>query len=386
VTCVPAYFDNVVILQAIDRLQQERGGQALLESAHDILQQVAGTYVIDDVMAAGFLQEMITAGAAGLVTWRLMDQTAQTARPSYALQQMRQLALTAAGQDRARNRMTELPPLDPGEDDGHQLSDLILRQVAGGIIYQLDPVQAAILLAEEGLPPPWLGEVLGEDAPDPAIPGGVHNTLVLTWHAGSEGRRVVRRFLGRWLDQQLFTGPDADEQADLLGKLARQGWQLRESDSVLVATDPVRGMPVPAAPMHSWHPHPLVEAVARPQFGIKQSDQAVFTSLKEVEIRVRKLGGFPDDVIGVDLMNRAFGPGGSLTDTAAPKGEQEGTRALFVGAMAVLRNPSGHRQVDLAPAEAVEAVAVASLLMRILDRVEDRVLADARAVQPSSGS
>jgi hypothetical protein len=73
-------------------------------------------------------------------------------------------------------------------------------------------------------------------------------------------------------------------------------------------------------------------------------------------------------------MNRAFGPKGALTDTAAVKGEQEGTRMLFAGAYATLRNPSGHREIDYDDvAEAAEAVTTASLLMRILDRVERRV-------------
>ena len=53
--------------------------------------------------------------------------------------------------------------------------------------------------------------------------------------------------------------------------------------------------------------------------------------------------------------------------------------ALFAGAYAVLRNPAGHRQVDYDDlSEAAEAVQTASLLMRILDRVEDRLLAAAR--------
>jgi uncharacterized protein (TIGR02391 family) len=63
-----------------------------------------------------------------------------------------------------------------------------------------------------------------------------------------------------------------------------------------------------------------------------------------------------------------------LTDRSAQKGEQEGTRALFAGAYAVFRNPAGHREVDYDDvAEAAEAVQAASLLMRILDRVEARL-------------
>jgi uncharacterized protein (TIGR02391 family) len=120
--------------------------------------------------------------------------------------------------------------------------------------------------------------------------------------------------------------------------------------------------------------HPLIEAEARPQFLIGQREQAVVASMRAVEVRVRRLAGLGNDAIGVDLMNKAFGPSGRLTGPSAVKGEQEGTRALFAGAHAALRDPPGHRQVDYDDvAEAAKAVQTASLLMRILDRVEDRL-------------
>jgi uncharacterized protein (TIGR02391 family) len=96
--------------------------------------------------------------------------------------------------------------------------------------------------------------------------------------------------------------------------------------------------------------------------------------MKAAEVRVRRLGSFGDDDIGVELMSRAFGPNGPLTDLSSGKGEQEGMRALFAGAYAVLRNPTGHREVRYDDvSEAADAVQVASLLMRILDRVEARL-------------
>jgi uncharacterized protein (TIGR02391 family) len=120
--------------------------------------------------------------------------------------------------------------------------------------------------------------------------------------------------------------------------------------------------------------HRRVEEEARPQFLIGKYELGVFSSMKAVEIRVRDLAGFGHDLIGVPLMNAAFGPTGPLTDTTSPKGEQEGTRGLFAGAYAVLRNPSGHREVDYDDvAEAGDAVHTASLLMRVLDRIEARL-------------
>ncbi len=120
--------------------------------------------------------------------------------------------------------------------------------------------------------------------------------------------------------------------------------------------------------------HPLIEREARPQFLIGKYELGVFASMKAVEVRVRQLGSFPDDLVGVPLMSMAFGPAGSLTDRSAAKAEQEGMRALFAGAYAVLRNPAGHREVRYDDvSEAADAVQTASLLMRILDRVEQRM-------------
>jgi uncharacterized protein (TIGR02391 family) len=95
--------------------------------------------------------------------------------------------------------------------------------------------------------------------------------------------------------------------------------------------------------------------------------------MKAVEIWVRAMAALGDDAYGVEMMNKVFGPTGGLADQAAARGEQEGMRSLFVGAYAVLRNPSGHREVDYDDvAEAADAVTTASLLMRILDRIERR--------------
>src|SRR5260370_14408485 len=159
----------------------------------------------------------------------------------------------------------------------------------------------------------------------------------------------------------------------------RQGWQIRESDSVPVVADPVHGTPVAAPPLHTWHPPPLIESVARPQFLIRQPDQGVFAAMKAVEIRVRDLAGL-GDLYGVDLMNKAFGAGGSLADPLLPSGKHnDGPRSMFSGAFAMFRNPAGRTAVTYDDeAEAVEAIAVAIALMRHLDRVQARLVAAGR--------
>ena len=159
-----ACYDNIQILKAVDDRQQQNEGRKLWISAHQLLNEISGTFSADPRLMPGFLQELFIAQAAGQLTWRLMDQNANPRDANYY------------------------------------------------------PVSA-----------PFLRE-------------------------------------------------------------ARL--------------------------------HPLIEAEARPQFMIPKLDQAVFTSLKAVEIRVRTLGGYRDQAIGVDLMNRAFAPNGPLTDSTAPKGER----------------------------------------------------------------
>ncbi|MFC8362017.1 TIGR02391 family protein [Streptomyces griseorubiginosus] len=120
--------------------------------------------------------------------------------------------------------------------------------------------------------------------------------------------------------------------------------------------------------------HPVIEAKARRQFLIGEYENAIFVSMKAVEVRVRQLAGFGDEVIGSDLMIKAFKAGGPLADPTAPPGEVEGTMMLFRGAYAVLRNPSGHREVSFDDVtEASEAVMTASMLMRMLDKIERRL-------------
>lgn len=128
--------------------------------------------------------------------------------------------------------------------------------------------------------------------------------------------------------------------------------------------------------------HLKIQSRARRQFMLGEYETAIFVSMKAIEVRVRELGGFSNEVIGVDLMRKAFRVEGPLADPAAPRGEVEGTMMLFAGAFAVLRNPSGHREVEFDDVtEASEAVMTASMLMRILDRVEHRISSSSQEVQ-----
>jgi uncharacterized protein (TIGR02391 family) len=116
--------------------------------------------------------------------------------------------------------------------------------------------------------------------------------------------------------------------------------------------------------------HPRLEERARRQFVLGEFAAADLVAMREVEIAVRARADLPDTVLGTDLMNKAFGPDGPLTDPSVPKAERDGTRALFQGAISVFKNPASHRQVHYEdPVQAAEIVLLADLLLRLADPI-----------------
>jgi uncharacterized protein (TIGR02391 family) len=125
--------------------------------------------------------------------------------------------------------------------------------------------------------------------------------------------------------------------------------------------------------------HPLVAAKVYPAFLRGEYDTAVFQAFREVEVAVRAAGGFPADLVGVNLMREALKPvknnnppGGPLTDTLLPVAEQEGMASLFAGAILLYNNPQSHRNVPTEAADAAEVIGFASHLLRTVDRLKSQ--------------
>jgi len=99
-------------------------------------------------------------------------------------------------------------------------------------------------------------------------------------------------------------------------------------------------------------------------------DTAVFRAYKEVEVRVREKAGLPADLVGVNLMRRAFNQeDGPLSDMEALPAERQATSDLFAGSIGLFKNPSSHRRVKLDDAsEAAEIILFANYLLRLVDR------------------
>lgn len=123
--------------------------------------------------------------------------------------------------------------------------------------------------------------------------------------------------------------------------------------------------------------HPAI-SVALSLVADGRMSEAVCEALQLVEERVRTLTASDDS--GHTLMESVFGarvPQLDITTTTGQtaEDEREGFRLLFEGAMLGLRNPHGTGRADFSASdEALECLAVASMLMRRLDRAEDRLV------------
>ena len=369
-----ARWDNIEILQAIDRHQENFDGAAAGISGQDLMKEIAGAYVVPQERWAGFVLELHIARDAGLLTFRPPYRAGGSPPPdpdrdpNIYLQSIRDFALTVAGQNRARGRLIVQEPPDPAEDDGRLISSLTLGEIAGAICEEYEPEQVAVFLHEAGLPPQTL--VL----PDDVAQDDAHGVLLfLAGRSGSEGRRALRGFIGRWLENQLPSGPTDELRGRIVEQLARQGWHMRHDRLVIgeQAVGPRVGSPLLRdARLAALHPE--VRAAAEPLLRSDHPAAAVFEAIKAVNLRVKKAAGREGED-GRGMMGAVFSstkPRLVLADLDTETGRdiQDGYRFLFMGVMAALRNPGAHEHFDALPeVEAFEFLSTASALMRRLD-------------------
>lgn len=119
-------------------------------------------------------------------------------------------------------------------------------------------------------------------------------------------------------------------------------------------------------PEHQFHP--MIPQNVWSSFSQRAYGSAVFEAFKQVEIAVREAGGYNEEDIGVNLIGKAFNEKtGNLADQNQHPDEQNARLLLFRGAIGAYKNPGSHRDVAVTAEEAIEMIALASLLLRIVD-------------------
>lgn len=126
--------------------------------------------------------------------------------------------------------------------------------------------------------------------------------------------------------------------------------------------------------------HVTIKNVAKSRFETSHFADAVEASFKEINDIVKRayLGLTNKEVDGVKLMrlvftssaNNNFEPIFKLADNTTETGRniQQGYMDIFGGAMAGIRNPKAHANMDVHPDESWEIIVLASHLMRMWEK------------------
>jgi len=171
-----------------------------------------------------------------------------------------------------------------------------------------------------------------------------------------------------WLANEGFLARKGDDYSKSGMFVTRRGQRIRAREDLAAYS---RASLLPKGKLH-----PTIAISVYPAFLRGNYDTAIFQAFKEVEVAVRQAGEFPHDFVGEKLMRTAFAASknnalaGPLTDKQFPVAEQEAMAHLFAGAFGVYRNSTGHRHVPTEPQEAAEVIVLASLLLRIVDRLK----------------
>lgn len=169
-----------------------------------------------------------------------------------------------------------------------------------------------------------------------------------------------------WLESHALIGPSA--------KNPSGGWHRVTTAGAEVLNDPSAVAKVWAADRLAGNLHPALSS-ARSNFALGDYETASFAAMKAVEVEVRRVAGLPNELLGVNLVRRAFSPkDGALRDPEAEGGEQQATADLFAGAIGAYKNPASHGTVQFDdPVEAAEVIQLADLLLRIVQRADARL-------------
>lgn len=365
------HWDDLQILQTIDLLEQSEVGS--LSSGLSLMQRVAAGQVLDysrDYVP--FVWELMIAANAGYVVWD--GRGVRPHRPDPRtdanawLQEIRDIRLTIAGRDRARGRVVIRQLPSPDEDDDRLITGMTLEEIARAIGDSFTPSQLPRFLNDSGIAKEHLESVASQD----------NWAYVLTvferlHDGGSEARRELREFIGRWLENKLHDGPRPDVLRRILAQLSRQGWYVQEGR--LVIGEPQVGDIPLASPLGREARiaalHPLVRQASDRYIESNHMGAAILEAFKAVNLRVKEMAGLDAD--GTDLIGKAFGspsPRLLLANQSTQTGRdiQIGFQHLFRGAVAGIRNPNAHELfTPLDDNEALEQLTLASLLMRRLD-------------------
>ena len=174
----------------------------------------------------------------------------------------------------------------------------------------------------------------------------------------------------QWLEREGFVAPIPDSSRRYLSYSVTTYFITRRGQKIetLEALEAYRKANLlPKAQLH-----PVIAQKVWSLFLQGDYDTAVFQAFKQVEVTVRRAGGYAETDYGTKLMRMAFNPeNGALTDSQDT--EKQARSDLFAGAIGSYKNPGSHRDVEITAEEAAEVIIFASHLLRIVDACAERI-------------
>ena len=163
-----------------------------------------------------------------------------------------------------------------------------------------------------------------------------------------------------WLEQEGFLTPRIGDSYNMWSEISRRGRRAGGRNGVETYRH--------ASLLPQAHLHPKIVAAVYPLYLRGDYDTSVFQAFKEVEVAVRDLARLGNSEYGSRMMRKVFDPqSGALTDANQELSERQALSDLFAGAMGYFKNPSSHRAMNISAVQAVEAIILASQLLRIAD-------------------
>ncbi len=108
------------------------------------------------------------------------------------------------------------------------------------------------------------------------------------------------------------------------------------------------------------------------KLGSAPSDTVIREAGVVLEDRLRRAGGVDSTLIGVKLVDAVLAPETGMLIFSTHRGEQEGVRMLYRGAMQFIRNPPMHKLIEYPESTARLFVRLIDSLLRLLSELEPR--------------
>jgi hypothetical protein len=223
------WWDDIEILKALDRLEGEDRAYGM--DGEQLLQEMtpSQTGPIENQGRLAFIR----------LLYQLRDDHRlnidMKAYPNVAvpppadqahLQWMWHFRLTDQGRDRARGRLIQIGYPDQDEDDRRAVPGLILERCAQMIAAEYSSGQIRQFARDSGV---WISDGISTADPQRYL----HGFLMAHEQGSPDQRRTLRRFVGSYVTGRLDVVPTTSQRNDLLARLNRAGWHVKEDRIVI---------------------------------------------------------------------------------------------------------------------------------------------------------